>query len=59
MIVTIAIDPRYRLFAFLSYLTNNVKEQLKLKVQKHICSEADISDDSPILPPEKPKHNPL
>ena len=40
----------------LSLLTsNNVEEQLKLNVKKHICFEANQGSDSPILPPEKPK----
>ena len=58
LLVTTAVDPRYRLSAFPSYLKNNVKEQLKLNVKKHICFEANQSGDSPILPPEKSKPQP-
>ena len=58
LLVTTAVDPRYRLSAFPSYLKNNVKELLKLEVKKHICFKADQSSDSPTLPPEKPKSQP-
>ena len=55
LLVTTAVDTRYRLSAFPSYIKNNVKELLKLNVKTHICCEADQSGDSPILPSEKPK----
>jgi len=55
LLVTTAVDKRYQLSAFPSYLKNNVKEQLKLNVKKHICFEANQGGDSSILPPEKPK----
>ena len=54
LLVTTAVDQRYRLSAFPSYLKNNVKEQLKLIIKKHICFEANQDGDSPILPQEKP-----
>ena len=55
---TTAVDPRYRLSAFLSYLKNNVKEQLKLNAKKHKSFEVDQSGDSPILLSEKLKPQP-
>ena len=55
LLATTAVDPRYRLSAFISYLKNNVKMQLKFNVKKQISFEADQKGDSPILPPEKPK----
>ena len=55
LLVTTAVDPRYRLSAFLSYLKNNAKEQLKLNVKKYICFEAHQVCNSSILPPEIPK----
>ena len=57
LLVTTAVDPRYRLSAFPSYLKNNVKELLKLEVKKHICFKADQSSEFPTLPPEKQNHN--
>ena len=33
LLVTTAVDQRYRHYAFLSYLKNNVKEQLKSNVK--------------------------
>ena len=36
----------------------NVKEQLQLKIKKHICFEANQGSDSPTLPLEKPKPQP-
>ena len=56
--VTTALDPWYRLSAFLSYLKNNVKEQLKLNAKKHKSFEVDQSGDSPILLSEKLKPQP-
>ena len=56
--MTTAIDQRYRLFAFPSYLKNSVKEKLKLVLKKHICSGANQDGDSPILLQEKPKSQP-
>ena len=55
LLVTTAVDPRYRLSAFPSYLKNNVKEQLKFNVKNHFYFGAEQKGDSPILPPEKPK----
>ena len=52
VLVTTAVDPWYRLFAFPSYLENNVKEQLKSNVKKHICFKANQDCDSPKLPLE-------
>ena len=58
LLVKTAVDPQYRLSAFHSYLKNNIKEQLKCNVKKHISFEADQKGDFPILPPEKPKPQP-
>ena len=58
LLVTTAVDPRYRLYAFPSYLKNDVKEQLKINVKNHISFEADQKGESYILPPEKPKPQP-
>ena len=55
MLVTTAVDSRYRLYVFPSYLKNYVKEQFKSNIKKHICFEANQSGDSSILPPEKSK----
>ena len=51
LLVKTAVDPQYRLSAF--YLKNNIKEQLKFNVQKHISFKADQKSDFSILPPEK------
>ena len=56
--MTTAVDQRYRLSAFPSYLKNSVNEQLKLEVKKHICLKVNQDGDSPILPQEKPKPQP-
>ena len=58
LLVTTAVDPRYRHSAFPSRLKNNVKQQLRLEVKKHICFEANQGGDSLILTPEKPKPQP-
>ena len=58
LLVTTAVDPRYQLSAFPSYLKNDVKGQLKINVKKHISFEADQKGESHILPPEKPKPQP-
>ena len=55
LLVTTAVDQRYRLSAFPSYLKNNVNVQLKLNVKKQIPFEANQKGDFPILPQEKPK----
>ena len=55
LLVTTAVDQRYRLSAFPSYLKNNAKDQLKLEVKNYICFEANQDGYSPILPQEKPK----
>ena len=54
LLVTTAVDQRYRLSAFPSYLKNNAKDQLKLEVKNYICFEANQDGYSPILPQEKP-----
>ena len=41
LLVTTAVDPRYRLSTFPSYLKNNVVEQLKFDVKKQISFEAE------------------
>ena len=53
--VTTAVDPWYQLSAFPSYLKNNIKEQLKFIVKKHISFEADQKGDSSVLSQKKPK----
>ena len=55
LLITTAVDPRYRLSAFPSYLKNYAKEQIKFKAKKHISFKADQKGYSHILPPEKPK----
>ena len=58
LLVTTAVDQRYRLSVFPSYLKNYVKEQLKFNVIKLISFEADYKYDSPMLPSDKPKPQP-
>ena len=49
--VTTAVYQRCRLSAYAANLKNNLKEQLKLKVKKHVCFEANQDGESSILPP--------
>ena len=55
LLVATAVNPRYQLSIFPSYLKNYVKEQLKFSVKKCISLKADQNFDSPMLPPDKPK----
>ena len=57
--MTTSVNQKNQISAFHSYLKNNVKEQLKLNVEKHICFEIDQSGFSPILPKEKLKPQPF
>ena len=58
LLVKTAVDPRYRLSAFPSYLKNIFKEQLKFNIKKQFSFEAGQKGDSHILPQEKPKPQP-
>ena len=54
LLVTTAVDQRFQIYA-LFCLKNVVKKLLKINVENHNCFEVDQSNDSPILPPEKPQ----
>ena len=54
LLITTAVDPRYRLSAFPSYLKNYVKEQIKFNFKELISFEADQKSGSPMMPPHKP-----
>ena len=55
LLVATAVDPRYQLSIFPSYLKNYVKEQLIFNAKKSISFEADQKCDSAMLSPDKPK----
>ena len=57
--VTTAINQRYRLSAFPSYIKNDVKELHKLKIKLNTCCEDNQSCAFPILPSENPKPQPF
>ena len=57
-LITTAVEPRYRLSTFPSYLKYNVKKQLKFNIKKYISFEADQQSYSPIWSPEKLKPQP-
>ena len=59
LLVTTAVDSKYRLSVFRSYLKNYVKEQLKLDVKKPIFFKVDQKCDSLCCQHTNQNKNPL
>ena len=55
LLVTTAVDPRYRLSVFPPSLKSKVDSLLELEVRRHSCRDTGQSDDSLIVPPKNPK----
>ena len=55
ILLTTAIDPRYKLNFFPENLKNKVKRLLKSEVKNHSCRETCQSVEVSLVPPEKPK----
>ena len=55
ILLTTAIDPRYKLNFFPENLKNKVKRQLKSEVKNHSCRETCQSVEVSLVPPKKPK----
>ena len=55
ILLTTAIDPRYKLNFFPENLKNKVKRLLKSEVKNHSCRETCKSVEVSLVPPEKLK----
>ena len=55
ILLTTAIDPRYKLNIFPGNLNNKIKRLLKSEVKNYSCRKTFQSVEVSLVPPEKPK----